>query len=88
MTRGILKPTSKLTGRDLETYESCNQSSFLNQATHDQLDEVTKRLNKELAENTEQRFEIEFEQDTINYKEQLIKAYIQVMDPFSCEIID
>lgn len=86
IARGILQSDAKKDSKDSETYRLANQSSFINQKTHDDLDIITEKLNIDLIENTEQKVHVVYDPNTIKYKDEMLKAYRMMIDPFNVEI--
>jgi hypothetical protein len=87
MQRGILEPTGKFTEpKQKETYQLTAKTSHLNSEKHDTLDQLVITLNENLLVHTEQKIDIEYEAETINYKNELLKGYKLAFDPFNSEI--
>jgi len=68
-------------------FKLCNESSFLDTALNDHLDSEMKLLNHDLAVNNEERIEIVYEEDCCKYKEELMKAFRGMVDPFAVEFV-
>ena len=85
--RGILEPPSKFANqKHSEVYEMTNQSSFLNDNQMESFNQEVDELNQQLVENTEQKIDIVYDADTINYKNEILDAFRQNIDPYNVEI--
>jgi hypothetical protein len=85
--RGVLLNPNKLKDqKEIEQYKIINEGSFLNKERLDFMEGECEVLNQQMFENSEQKEIIEFDKETINYKEEILKAYRMMHDPFNTEI--
>lgn len=86
-SRGVLQKDGKFTDpKHQEAYTLTNNSSYLNFERNQALEDGLKTKNEHLEQNTEQKEEINYDPATIKYKEEIIKAFRMVADPFNVEI--
>lgn len=68
-------------------YKLCNDSSFLDAENEASLTTATKKLAIDMQTNNEERIEVVYEEDCTRYKDELIKAFKGMTDPFEIEFI-
>lgn len=87
--RGVLKSdkVKDFDTKEKEMYKLCNQSSFLDTELEANLLEKTKELNIDLQTNNEERIEVVYQEDCTRYKDELIKAFRGMCDPFDREFV-
>jgi|TARA_B110000285_G_scaffold234033_1_gene309611 hypothetical protein len=59
----------------------------MNTDLHANLDSETKQLNTNLLIDNEERIEVVFEEDCTRYKEELMKAFRGMCDPYGIEFV-
>jgi len=87
--RGVIKSDREKTfdTKEKEMYKLCNESSFLDADLEASLASETKVLSKEMAENNEERIEVVYEEDCTRYKDELMKAFRGMCDPYGVEFV-
>lgn len=86
-SRGVLQKNEPFTDpKHKEAYTLTNNSSYLYEERTLALEEGLKVKNERLEHNTELKEEINYDPATIKYKEEIIKAFRMVADPFNVEI--
>lgn len=66
-------------------YKLCNDSSYMDTENLVHLASETKQLAIDMAEDNEERIEVVFEEDCCRYKDELLKAFKGMVDPYSVE---
>ena len=85
--RAIIKSDKEknFDAKDKEMYKLCNGSCYMDTENLVYLDKETKILAKEMAEDNEERIEIVYEEDCTRYKDELLKAFRGMCDPYNVE---
>lgn len=88
--RGILNPAAvtsikKFDDKQWETYTLSNQSSYLDEDHHKDLNLKIENLNHEMAFNTEEKIEVVYDPKAVNYKQEILKIFRHTADPFGVE---
>ena len=87
--RGVIKSEKEknFDSKEKEMYKLCNDSSFLDAENEAFITTATKKLAIDMQTNNEERIEVVYEEDCTRYKDELIKAFKGMTDPFEIEFI-